>query len=485
MFLYVNYNSITAMSRFVVSLAVTAQILALAALSNFAFGIEAANKGGNEDKDQRFICDEQGRALILHGTSISNSSKRDGHPWVTREDVIGLSRDWGFNFVRYLIFWSMVEPEPGVYDDDYLNEVAKRMDWFAEAGIHVVLDMHQDLWGPSLNSCFPVEIYNGAPDWATVTDGLPNNSEYCRSGWERLYTSPDLTRAFDAFFDYAGDHPELQDHYAATWAHVAGRFKDHPAVLGYDLMNEPWHGADMFREEKFDKTKMHGFIRRMIDAIRAVDNDSWIFFEPRAGLVNQGLPSYIPPLADPRSGPQRLVYSPHIYLQSVLDGKYKTGAGDFDAWTENRRNEVEVLKTPLVIGEWNIWSGGDAYMNDLLNFLDDMMAGWAQYSYEGAFLESEEGMLRVFPRRIAGRPLSYCYDPASRRFFLEFETKSGVIGPTEIYIPARRRFPEGWVLTVSDPEGTWKSRWDEDVEILSVFTDPARERHTITVVPAD
>jgi endoglycosylceramidase len=457
--------------------------------NEFASGVwigdDHENKRCDEDPDWRFIVDEQCRVLILHGTNISNYSKIHGQSWVRREDVIRLSRDWGFNFVRYLIFWRKVEPAPGVYDDVYLNEVAERLDWFAEAGIHVVLDMHQDLWGPSLNSCFPEEIYNGAPAWATITGGQRNSPDSCRLGWGRLYLTPDVIHAFDAFFDYEGAHPELQDHYAAMWAHVAGRFKDHPAVLGYDLMNEPWHGADLFQEKKFDETKMHGFIQRMIDAIRAVDNDSWIFFEPRAGLVNQGLPSYIPPLADPRSGPQRLVYFPHVYPQSVSDGRYKTGSGDFASWTENRRNEVEVLKTPFVVGEWQVSSGGEEYMNDLMDFLDDMMAGWAQYSYEGAFLQSEEGMVRVFPQRIAGRPLSWRYDPRSREFTLQFETKSGVAGPTEIYIPARRCFPEGWALSVSDPEGAWSSQWDEDKNILSVFTDPVQAKHTITIMPAD
>ncbi len=139
---------------------------------------EERNNKCDEAPDWRFIVDEQCRALILHGTGISNSSKSYRHPWPMREDVIRLSRDWGFNFVRYLIFWSKIELAPGVYDDVYLDEVAERLDWFAEAGIHVVLDMHQDLWGPSLNSCFPGEIYNGAPAWATITDGLPNKSDY-------------------------------------------------------------------------------------------------------------------------------------------------------------------------------------------------------------------------------------------------------------------------------------------------------------------
>ena len=64
-----------------------------------------------EDRDWRFMYDDQGRALILHGTSISNNAKwqPDGHPRAKRGEVIGLARDWGFNLVRYLIFWARVD----------------------------------------------------------------------------------------------------------------------------------------------------------------------------------------------------------------------------------------------------------------------------------------------------------------------------------------------------------------------------------------
>lgn len=57
--------------------------------------------------------------------------------------------------------------------------MARRVRWFRAQGIRVVLDMHQDLWGPATTG-------NGAPTWATYTDGLPT---VCRGTRGRTRTS--------------------------------------------------------------------------------------------------------------------------------------------------------------------------------------------------------------------------------------------------------------------------------------------------------
>src|SRR5262245_62005190 len=102
----------------------------------------------SEPAPRRFITDAQGRALILHGANVSGSAKNDPArlPWVTQSDVERMARDFGFDFARYLIFWDAIEPQPGVIDQAYLDQVQQRLDWFAAAGIHVVLDMHQDVY---------------------------------------------------------------------------------------------------------------------------------------------------------------------------------------------------------------------------------------------------------------------------------------------------------------------------------------------------
>lgn len=182
-----------------------------------------------------FITDGQGRVLILHGVNVMSSSKSDPlrMPNITEADALRMARDWGFNFVRFLIFWDAAEPAPGDFDEHYFDRIEERLDWFHRAGIAVVLDMHQDVYAQRF-------CCDGAPDWAIRDDGLPFHQ---RDLWAMNYFEPAVQRAFDNFWNYEGPHSDLQDHYADTWAAVAARFRDHPAVIGYDLMNEPHPGS--------------------------------------------------------------------------------------------------------------------------------------------------------------------------------------------------------------------------------------------------
>ncbi len=123
-----------------------------------------------ESPDPRFIADEQGRVVILHGVNVINAAKSDpqGTGGVTESDIAAISGRFGFNSARHLIFWAAIEPEQGVFDSAYLDRVEQRLDWYAKYGIRVVLDMHQDVWSPVFSSEFSID---GAPAWATITDG--------------------------------------------------------------------------------------------------------------------------------------------------------------------------------------------------------------------------------------------------------------------------------------------------------------------------
>lgn len=440
----------------------------------------AGGAGGVETTSERFIRDAEGRALILHGLNIENGAKSDplrvGS--TTREFVLHMKRAWGFNASRHLIFWDAIEPAPGVYDEAYLDRVEERLDWYAEAGVFAILDMHQDVYS-AFFCC------DGAPEWAVRTDGIPYEP---REIWWANYLEPAVQRAFDNFWDHEGPHADVQESYVSAWLHVIERFRDHPALLGYDLMNEP-DGGSMLRTE-FERTVLPEFYDRFIARIREVDPDGWIFYEPTAFVVNPGGPSELGPVQDTRTGERRLVYAPHFYDPTLfLNGDYQ-GPTAIELWEANRRAEIEEAhRGPLLIGE--LGAGPAAYHRDVLAMADRIWAGWTRWSSDSFFQAFEDGrepddildMVRVYPQRIAGDPTDFGYDAGLRAFSLTFSERDGVEGPTEIYIPEARIYPDGWKLSLSDPEGSWSSEWNPETGILSVTTDRAQEEHLIRIDP--
>ena len=87
---------------------------------------------------------------------------------------------FGFNVVRLIVSWSRLEPKPGQLDHGYINQIAETVNLARAHDIYVLLDMHQDAWGPHVFtpdgvSCPPgmdrAIGWDGAPEWATALTG--------------------------------------------------------------------------------------------------------------------------------------------------------------------------------------------------------------------------------------------------------------------------------------------------------------------------
>ena len=364
-----------------------------------------------------------------------------------------------------------------------------------------MLDMHQDVW--SEFTCG-----DGAPAWAVRDDDEPIS---CPGQWFMGYFEPGVKACFDNFWDAGGPHADLQERYVAMWVAVAERFRDHPAVIAYDIINEPHPGSDFDVAEAvglpsdgalstaFDREKLQPFYQRVIDAVRAVDEDTWIAFEPRYGAPGNGAAVFFIPLDDPRPGLPRLLYAPHLYSVALEGGQSYDPANDSTVadWERHRAAEVERLGTALVCGEWGLapsWENARLFMREALDAQDRLMAGWAYWdwgpsgwSWLNADLterETTDDIVRVYPQRIAGVPVSFGYDPDARTFRLEFVDHPAVQGPTEIYIPARRFYPDGWDLQLNDTAGSWSTTWDAEREILSLTVPPTGRSHVVELSPA-
>src|SRR5690606_38582423 len=189
-----------------------------------------------------------GRDVLLRGANVNSLGEYwQGVPSLpTTIDVT--DADWdlmaahGFSVVRLLVTWSRIEPTRGVIDEAYLDRVEAHVDAAAARGIYTVIDMHQDAYSAFISSTpaqaaacppgtSPAKGWDGAPEWATLTDGLST----CLTGGDRN-SSPAVTRAWNNFYD---DVDGIRGEFAEAWAAVASRFAGRPEVAGYDLLNEP------------------------------------------------------------------------------------------------------------------------------------------------------------------------------------------------------------------------------------------------------
>lgn len=441
-----------------------------------------------ENTNRKFIKDKEGRSLILHGVNVNADAKHDSLRvgWPQKQDYADLSEKWGFNFVRYLVLWDGIEPIKGQYDTAYFARIRERLDWCQELGLKVVLDMHQDLYALRYGG-------DGAPGWAIIDDGEPFELQ---TPWELNYRQPAVIASINNFWDKSRGHADLQEHYIKAVVALAKEFKDHPAVIGYDLYNEP----TMATKEAFafEKRYLQPFYEAIIPAIRKVDNDNWIFYEPTALGANQGMKSRLGKLEDPREGEPRLVYFPHIYTIDLdVRGKYIGFPIFVSGWAASRNIEVKRQDAPMLVGEFglNIKEPGSLnYLSAVMTMLDKTSSGWAYWAYmkndkwspfdeNDASHAARDILVRAYPKCVAGQPLSYGFDLDENKFWLSFIADAKIKAPTEIYIP-ESKYPNGWEITINQDEKLWETKWDEDKRILRLIVKGNENKELeITIKP--
>ncbi|NOZ01282.1 MAG: cellulase family glycosylhydrolase [Deltaproteobacteria bacterium] len=406
--------------------------------------------------DGEFIRDEHGRVLTLRGVNVSNASK--GAPfmpkWLGPESFQTIARA-GFNVVRFLVFWEAVEPNEGEYDEDYLDRVEQAVDWAGEAGVRVLIDMHQDVWGRKYHE-------DGAPVWATMDDDIPFNPS---GQWWLGYTQPAVIRAFDSFWD---NRDGLRDKFVAMWTHVAKRFATNATVIGYDVFNEPFQGS-FGSDEDFCEQGLNPLYDALIEAIRAVDTRHILFLEPSI-LTSIGTESCVAP-----SVTDGVVLAPHFYDPlAKIDWNYDLDPSRIEQAFTAFSASAARIGVPWFLGEWGFsisGKGSAEYYLDHMRLLDGGFVNWACYGFDkggGMSLMGADGapkwnldiLTRVFPRSVAGRPLDLREEEDGTVVF-DFEPWPWVEAPTEVFVPDSRypsgfraSFPAGEASQNSVPGGT-------------------------------
>ncbi|MGH2975586.1 MAG: cellulase family glycosylhydrolase, partial [Solirubrobacterales bacterium] len=423
----------------------------------------------------RWITDARGRVVILHGLNMvyKRPPYRPGAVGFGADDAAFLRRN-GFDSVRLGMIYKAVEPSPGSYDATYINRIHSTQRMLASHGIFSLLDFHQDLYSERYGG-------EGFPDWAVLDDGLPAEP---LSGFPGSYlTSPGLNRAFDNLWanrDAPGGIP-IQSRYAAAWARIARSFKGERGVAGYDLFNEPWPGSDLSTClstagcPTFDTAKLAPFYRRVIARIRGIERRHLIFYEPNV-LFNFDANTSLPDL-----GFKRLVFGFHDYCLVGLIKGVPSGCPAADQQVfDNADSHAKRTGDALDLSEFGA-TDDVATLQRLAGYSDRHMVSWQEWHYCGCddpttsgpgdtqalvkdpsrrprganvFHDKLKALARAYPQAIAGTPVRYSFDPATRRFDLVY-TRDRVSGKgsfrqgvSTVFLP-RIQYPRGYVVKVT------------------------------------
>lgn len=517
------------------------RLLVLLALAYLAAPVGASAAGFTDVRVQApggaDLRDAQGRRLQLRGVNVvpkcagaAVPAKAPGAPCVGRGDgpfpsyvVTSDSTDpgrrfsaadaeqlraMGFSAVRLGLIWEGLEPGPAdakvndprwcaphaagtpfpdlgaddPYDqktvDRYLDRVAETVRLIRQAGMLVLLDMHQDAYGSAFgvpDSATPWQG-EGAPVWATCTNGFPFGKP---AKWQQAYFDTAVGAALDHFFsnDVVGD---LQGQYAKVWGQVAKRFANEPAVIGYELFNEPTEVSSLTPPE-FDRKLQCLYAGRtaapasctatappvqahdegLIGTIQAADRDAVVWYEP--SLLSQfGVPETIGIGEGLPFG--NLVLAFHVYgVQTLTSGFECTDP----ACEDSERRTIATLakeraQTRTRQASGPAWSmtefGAEDQVPDVAavaRLADERGLSWFYWSAlqlhdptggPGESLIDDDTRIpkaakarvltRAYPFATAGTVTAQAFDPATGRFALTYAVDPAVDAPTLVVLPA-------------------------------------------------
>lgn len=395
--------------------------------------------------------------------------------WLSPDDF-KLIASWGYNSVRFLIIWEAIEPERGVFDDAYLNDVFTITEWARDAGLFTILDMHQDIYSRKFYG-------DGAPEWAVLDDGIPFT---LRSPWYNNYLEPAVQRAYDSFWQ---NREGIQDEYFSAWKMVAEKFADAHWIVGYDIMNEPFPGST-FNPDEFDEKYFQPFYDKAISSISDVDLQHIIFIEPNAMRTNV-LAGGGSMLTFSKNAVSHLAYAPHFYdPATTANYRYDNNRNRLRNTIQAVYDDAERMGIPVWVGEWGVWEGdivnANKFLEDQLSVLDEFNAPWSFWNYNRTgsmtpltntwFLDY---LIRPQPSKIAGVPDGLSFDQITKTFILSY-TEENLSAPTEVIVP--QSFTSYSLSIEPERDFEWVDK-TEGLKVLLIYPKKNGEKVTITLKP--
>lgn len=438
----------------------------------------------------RWLTDADGRVVFVHGVNyvIKTPGVTPAAAGFGADDAAWIA-DNGFDIVRLGTTAASIMPTPGVVDTAYVDSFAATVQMLTDHGLMVLVDLHQDGWGPTLGA-------NGFPEWMTITHGAENTG----TPFPLFYiTNPAIQAAFQSFWNNengTGGTP-LQTSAATMWDALSASVASNPGVIGYDLINEPWPGttwnpcATDPAGCPVQDAALDAFNTRMTTAIRANDPSRLVFPEPYVlfnfgaaptninlpgGDTNSGMSWHMYPLnaTAPTAGADEMGVINHALAWSSRTGgallNTEWGALTNPAIIKRQAGELDDAMLP-----WIYWAYNEGVQNDLS----------VSPSASTAAQPVTDAMIRPHPLAVAGTPISQHFDPATDTLSYQYSTRradgtdSFEPGAVTSFQVQQHRYPNGYQVTVDGGHVTSAP----GARLLTVVAEAGAQTVSVTVSP--
>ncbi|OMJ84862.1 hypothetical protein SteCoe_13918 [Stentor coeruleus] len=455
--------------------------------------------------------DSFGRSLIFHGVNVAyklppylpTTSSFDPQLSLSSEDIV-LMQSWGFNMVRFGIFWEALETSQGLYNISYLYQVNNTITKLGQAGIYTILDSHQDLltrrfcgegmpyfYTPEVNhrcSAYPLGLIFEEEGLCTSmnsykfdvdSNGDPLIDECLQHSFEMYYMSPEVNSVFYNFYT----NQTLLDAYANYWRAVIKVLGNNPYIFGLDLLNEPWPGGfyeypEYLEPGVTDKKFLQDFYFNLSYVIRNYTQNPYLAIEPTQ--LPDTFSKEVFPVGFTHL-PTKSVLNDHTYCCEIGPNICKDGEPSLQNATtvcrsfhkrkvDMRSFDAERLGVPLFFTEFGACSGSEACVQEILGALDafdSKAVSWSYWQYKGyndftttgagteglwfsnGTLESAkvQTLTRTYFMATQGRPIEMSFN--NGLFIGTYELDTSIKAPTEIYVNNDLWYPNGLQVHVS------------------------------------
>jgi len=424
-----------------------------------------------------FFRDTQGAVVVLRGLNVSGDAKVPPFRPIEDGRLLDAFPDWGVNVARLLFTWEAFEPQAGQYDESYFAYYLGIIEALHARGVWVVVDVHQDAYSRFvMDGCG-----EGFPEW-TITPAIkkhvPDNGKNCSSWGIKLVLDADMHKAWDDFYADVGG---VRTRFLAMLKLLGERLASHPAVIGYDMINEPW--AD-------EPTQLAPLHEAGAKVLRAADPDAILFLSPQA-LTSSGQDTKLP-----RASFDNFAYAPHYYDAGLVTLQLWVG-GSLKDPVERMNKQALAWKVPLLVGEFGApggASGAGDYLDAFYRELDARFLSSTQWSFvahysnerkdgwnveDYSILDEKRSLrpnyrVRPYPARISGEPGSFAVVTAPDLTLTLSWTHDPALGATRVFAPKKSLF---LIDVVAESEDALECAYEYDerhIRCSSALAGPKR-----------